>query len=201
MELRFSKMKYKHIKECVKMLNDEWDLGKEASKSEGNICAKIYMLEILIYGSRLIVCTSKNKVVGFVGYYNKKDKKLTLRKSIYRLLQKLLCLSPKIKNKEKIKEYYNVYEYTPNEIKELFDSELDIIMVASEHRKKGIGKILFEKICEVAKQDGIRKMQIDTDDSCTYKFYELNNCRKVYETEIRNGEKIVEKAYVYERVI
>ena len=51
----------------------------------------------------------------------------------------------------------------------------------------------------------MKNLQILTDESCNYKFYESVGCKKVYETVIENEEigkvenKNIEKAFIYEK--
>lgn len=35
------------MKQAVNLLANEWDLGKTSSRAKGNVCAWIYLLEIL----------------------------------------------------------------------------------------------------------------------------------------------------------
>lgn len=57
----------------------------------------------------------------------------------------------------------------------------------------------------MAKNDGMKNIQILSDESCNYQFYEALGCIKVYEKIIPNGEpdkcgKIVnEKGFIYEK--
>lgn len=58
-----------------------------------------------------------------------------------------------------------------------------------------------------AKKDNMKKLQILTDESCNYHFYEKCGCQKIYETMIENTEygkleKIkAEKAFIYEKIL
>ena len=40
-------MRYRDMKYAVKLLESEWDLGKKECGASGNICAWIYLMEIL----------------------------------------------------------------------------------------------------------------------------------------------------------
>ena len=40
-------MNYKEMKEAVKLLSKEWNLGKKEAKAENDICAWIYLLSVL----------------------------------------------------------------------------------------------------------------------------------------------------------
>lgn len=44
---------------------------------------------------------------------------------------------------------------------------------------------MFEK----ARRNNMKKLQILTDESCNYKFYESLGCKKLYETVITNKER------------
>ena len=48
----------------------------------------------------------------------------------------------------------------------------------------------------------MKNLQILTDESCNYKFYECLGCKKIYETVIKNKEtlnKETEMAFIYEK--
>lgn len=40
-------MKYNEMKQVVNLLAEEWNLGKKESEAEGNICAWIYLIDLL----------------------------------------------------------------------------------------------------------------------------------------------------------
>lgn len=94
-----------------------------------------------------------------------------------------------------------MYDYTPKKLENYFDGEISILIVNSEYRGQGIGKKLLLEIFEYAKKDNIKKLQILTDESCNYIFYEKFGCTKIYEKVITNGEMKIEKAYIYEKVL
>ena len=57
---------------------------------------------------------------------------------------------------------------------------------------------MFEK----ARRNNMKKLQILTDESCNYKFYESLGYKKIYETVITNKEtlnKETEMAFIYEK--
>ncbi len=68
--------------------------------------------------------------------------------------------------------------------KNYFDGEISILIVDKEYRGKKIGKKLLLKVFEYAKIDNMKNIQILTDESCKYKFYEVCGCKKIYETKI-----------------
>ncbi len=53
----------------------------------------------------------------------------------------------------------------------------------------------------------MKNLQILTDESCNYKFYERCGCKKIYETIIENkeygilGQITSEKAFIYEKTL
>lgn len=199
MEIKLEKFKFKYYKECVNILDKEWNLGRTSAGVKGNISAKIYMLEILRDSTEIIVCLDNKKVIGFAGYEKYSDKRNLLKKRCISLVRKLMFYSPKIKHKDKLKEYYSAYSYTPEILNGRFDGELIILITRNEYRGKRIGSKLFNAMCKMAKDKNVKKLSIYTDDSSNYKFYERNNCEKIYETVIMAGEKSIEKAYIYEK--
>lgn len=84
--------------------------------------------------------------------------------------------------------YLNNYSYTPKELENYFDGEISIIIVDKKYRNTGLGKEMILKIFDEAKNHNMKNLQILTDESCNYKFYENVGCVKVYEKTILNGE-------------
>ena len=199
-------MKIWDFPQAVDLLYKEWDLGKISSMAKGKICAWIYLMEILQESEEIIVYKEKNKIIGFCGYAKWKSKKHLIKKKFYRWIRKLLMNSPKIKNKEALKSYMENYESIPKELKGRFDGEISILLVNQEYRGKGYGKKLLQKVFELAKKDGIKNLQIITDESCNYEFYDKLNCKKIYEKTVRNEEPYkvgsvrTEQAFIYEKV-
>ena len=97
------------------------------------------------------------------------------------------------------------YDYVPKNLKNYFDGEVSILLVDKNYRGKGIGKKILLDVFELAKNDGMKNLKIETDESCNYKFYEILGCRKKYETIIGNKENdklensYSEKAFIYEK--
>ena len=116
-----------------------------------------------------------------------------------------LYKSNSIKNLKAFKEYESNYNYIPAELKNYFDGEISILIVDEDYRGKKIGKKLLLDVFELAKKDNMKNLQIVTDESCNYKFYEKLGCQKVYETIIKNreigqlGNGCTEKAFIYEK--
>ena len=86
-----------------------------------------------------------------------------------------------------------------------FDGEVSILIVDKDYRKRRIGKKLLLDVFKLAKNDNMVNLQIVTDESCNYKFYENLGCKKIYETVIKNkesnklGNAYQEKAFIYEK--
>ena len=93
----------------------------------------------------------------------------------------------------------------PKELEGYFDGEVSILIVDKDYRGKSIGKKLLFDVFELAKNDNMKNLQIITDESCDYGFYEKCGCKKVYERIIKNkehgklGTVQTEKAYIYEK--
>lgn len=197
-------MKVKHHKEIVDMLYNEWDLGKKASHAKGKICAWIYWFIILGESEKTVIEKKNNKVIGVGGYAKWHSKKHFFRKHFYQILAKVLICSPLIKNKKALHNYLDNYNYVPNSLNNYFDGEVSILIVNENFRNKNIGKKLLLKVFDLAKNDNMKNLQILTDESCNYNFYEALNCQKIYEKVIENGEilynnKNTEKGFIYEK--
>ena len=200
-------MKYNEMKQAVNLLANEWDLGKKEAGAEGNICAWIYLMDLLEESEQIVTYKSGNKLIGFCGYSKQSSHKKIVKKKIYKIIGNILKKSKKIKNKNAINKYYNNYNYVPEELENYFDGEVSILIVDKNYRGKNIGEKLLFEIFEMAKKDNMKNLQILTDESCNYKFYEKCGCKKIYETIIENkeygilGQITSEKAFIYEKTL
>lgn len=198
-------MKLSEMKQAVELLSKEWDLGKVSAKAKGNVCAWIYLLEILEETETMVIEKDNGKLIGFCGYAKWKSKKHIIKKKIYHFIKIILIHSPLIKDKKAIIKYNNDYDYTPLELQEKFDGEISIIILDKNYRGRGLGKKMLQQIFEFAKEDDVKCLQILTDESCNFKFYESLGCKKVYEKTIPNGEPnkcgntTSEQGYIYEK--
>lgn len=193
------------MKQAVDMLYDEWDLGKTSSRSKGKVCAWIYLFTILEETEKMVIEKEDGKVIGICGYAKWNSKRHIVRKKFFHILKLILIWSPLVKDKKAIYEYSNNYDYTPEELANYFEGEISILILNSKYRGKGIGKKMLSLVFEYAKNDNMKNIQILTDESCNFKFYEACGCKKVYEKVINNGEPnkcenvISEIGYIYEK--
>lgn len=198
-------MNYNEMKQAVKLLSKEWNLGKKEAEANNDICAWIYLLGILQESENIIKYKEGNKLIGFCGYSKENSSKHVASKKFYELVKNKLYKSKSIKNLEAFKEYENNYNYIPEKLKNYFDGEVSILIVDEDYRGKKIGKKLLLEVFELAKKDNMKNLQIMTDESCNYKFYENLGCKKVYETIVENkeigqlGNGYTEKAFIYEK--
>lgn len=198
-------MNYNEMKQAVKLLSKEWNLGKKEAEANNDICAWIYLLDILQESEKIIKYKEGNKLIGFCGYSKESSNKHKVSKEFYKIVKNRLYKSKSIKNLEALKEYENNYNYVPKELKNYFDGEVSILIVDKDYRGKKIGEKLLIEVFELAKKDNMKNLQIMTDESCNYKFYENLECKKVYETIVENkeigqiGNGYTEKAFIYEK--
>lgn len=200
-------MKLKYSKQIVNMLYDEWDLGKSSSKAKGKVCAWIYWFVTLNEAEQIIIEKENNKVIGVCGYSKWNSKKHIFRKKYYGLLKDILIHTPLIKNKKAIYKYYEDYDYSPKEMEDYFDGEITILIVNKLYRGKKIGEKLLTKTFELASRDNIKNIEMLSDETSNYKFYEKLGFKKVYEKIIPNGEPdkdgniSLEKGFIYEKKV
>lgn len=198
-------MKYKDMKQAVKLLGNEWNLGKKESGATNNICAWIYLMEILKETEQFVYYKENGKLLGFAGYSKNSSKKKLLKKKFYTFIKNRLYKSKSIKDLNALHEYEKNYDYMPEDLKNKFDGEISMLIIDTNLRGKGIGKKLLLDLFELAKKDNVKNLYIYTDDSCSYHIYETLGCKKIYETIVENKEygklgKITkEHAYVYSK--
>ncbi len=193
------------MKQSVDMLYDEWNLGKISSHSKGKVCAWIYLFEILEENEKMVIEKDRGKVIGICGYAKWNSKKYLFRKKFFHILKNILIYSPFVKDKKAMKKYISDYDYTPQELENYFDGEISILILDKKYRGKGLGKKMLLEVFEYAKSDNMKNIQILSDESCNFKFYEACGCKKVYEKVINNGEPnkcgnvSSEMGYIYEK--
>ena len=171
-------MYYSEMKQAVKLLENEWNLGKKECGATGNICAWIYLFAILEESERIVTYKDGRKLVGFVGYSKNNSKKHLLKKRFYTIIKNKLYKSKNIKDLNALKQYENNYDYLPKELENYFDGEISILLVDKSYRGKGIGKKLLLEAFNLAKKDNMKNLQILTDESCDFRFYEKLWMRK-----------------------
>ncbi len=195
------------MKQAVKLLENEWDLGEKESGASRHLCAWIYLMEILEETERFVYYKENGKLLGFAGYSKDNSTKHLLRKKFYSFIKKQLYKSKEIKDIKALHEYEDNYYYVPDELKNYFDGEVSMLIIDKSLRGKGIGKEMLSKIFELAKKDNMKNLQILTDESCSYYIYESLGCKRIYETVVENKEygtlenTITEKAYIYEKIL
>ncbi len=198
-------MTIKEMKQAVRLLENEWDLGEKESGASRHLCAWIYLMEILEEAEQLVYYRENGKLLGFAGYSKRNSKKYLFKKKIYSFIKKQLYKSKEIKDINALYEYEDNYYYVPEKLKDYFDGEVLILIIDKSLRGKGLGKKLLSEVFELAKKDNIKNLQILSDESCNYEVYEKLDCKKVYETVIDNkeygklGSRIKEKAFIYEK--
>lgn len=196
-------MKIKDMKQAVLLLSKEWNLGKKESGATNNICAWIYLMEVLEETEQFVYYKEDGRLLGFAGYSNKSSKKHILKKKFYTFIKNRLYKS--IKDIDALHEYEKNYDYMPEDLKEKYDGEVSMLILDSSLRGKGIGKKMLSNVFELAKKDNIKNLYIYTDDSCNYYIYESLGCNRVYETIVENkeygrlGNVLTEHAYIYEK--
>ena len=83
-------MKYNEMKQAVNLLAEEWNLGKRESEAEGNICAWIYLIDLLEESEKIVTYKDEKKLVGFCGYSNKSSHKRLIKRKIYKTIGNIL---------------------------------------------------------------------------------------------------------------
>lgn len=61
-------MKIRDMKQAVKLLSYEWNLGKKKSGATNNICAWIYLMGVLEETEQFVYYRENGKFLGFAGY-------------------------------------------------------------------------------------------------------------------------------------
>ena len=151
-------MYYSEMKQAVKLLANEWNLGKKECGATGNICAWIYLFTVLEKSEKIVTYKNGRKLVGFSGYSKDNSKKHLLKKKFYAIIKNKLYKSKDIKDLDALKTYENNYDYLPKELENHFDGEVSILIVDKDYRGKNIGKKLLLEVFKLAKKDNIIRL-------------------------------------------
>lgn len=198
-------MRYNDMKQAVKLLSNEWNLGKKESGATNDICAWIYLMKVLEETEQFVYYRENGKLLGFAGYSKDSSKKYLLRKKFYTFIKNRLYKSKSIKNLDALHGYENDYDYMPENLKDKFDGEVSILIIDQSLRGKGIGKKILSDVFDLAKKNNIKTLSIYTDAACSYYIYESLGCKKIYETTIENkecgklGNVSNQQAYIYSK--
>lgn len=197
-------MKYKDMKEIVKLFQEEWDLGELESGAPKELCARIYLFDILEDSDYYVTYNEKGKLLGFCGFCNYNSNKHIIRKMFYSLIKKHLLRSKKIKDKKALKDYYEKYSYTPSNMIKDYDGEITMLILNKKNRGNGIGKSMLFKIFDIAKKDNMKNIIVLTDEDCSYYIYEVTGFKRIFDTIIKtkaydNNSDIEEKAFIYKK--
>lgn len=76
-------MKYNEMKQAVKLLSKEWNLGKKEAGADNDICAWIYLFDVLQESEKIIKYKDGNKLIGFCGFSKECSNKHKLSKKFY----------------------------------------------------------------------------------------------------------------------
>lgn len=174
------KFRFGDFFELTRIMGKEWNLGKRQSETRGNVCAWLYAFSIGADANELYTYEKDGRIVGFIGYNAYKTRK-KLSQYFYNLLFKIFYFHPFIKYRNRLDEYYENYEYVPEEMKLQGSGGLTILIVEKNFRSQGYGHKLFAFIIDRLEKNGVKRLLIETDESCNVPFYEKNGCYKLKE--------------------
>lgn len=122
-------MKYKDMKDAVRLLENEWDLGEKESGASRHLCAWIYLMEILEEADYFTYYRENGVLVGFASYAKWNSKKHFFRKKFYAFIKSRLYKSKEIKDIDALKTYEDNYYYVPKELENYFDGEVSMLIL------------------------------------------------------------------------
>ena len=123
-------MLLKDIKAQVRMLMEEWNLGTLESGAPHELCAFIYLLEIIEETEKFVYYRENGKLLGFAGYSKNGSRKHLFRKKLAKFIREQLYKSKKIKDKDALLNYDETYDYVPEELKNyLMESYLFLYLI------------------------------------------------------------------------
>ena len=180
-------MYYSEMKQVVKLLTNEWNLGKKECGATGNICAWIYLFTILEKSEKIVTYKDGRKLVGFCGYSKDNSKKHLLKEKFYTIIKNKLYKSKDIKDLDALKSYENNYDYLPKELENYFDGEASIGTLDANTWIENIN--LFGGIIKAAQDLAI--IQIKPEKEKTLEEQNLlRNFDKIKQEEVSEHEKL-----------
>ena len=183
-KLQFRQCTKKDFPVCSRFAADAWPSISRIVSQPDTVRFMRGYVELCFYPStwQEVVCIS-GEVVGFL--FGRIEKDVTVGKSLYTLFSNLILLAKFIlKRYGKIKRPFTflreflateskVYECMPG-----VECVIELFVVDSKHRGKGIGRELMNRFIFTAKAKGIKKISVYTDPLSNWKFYEIYGFQK-----------------------
>jgi ribosomal protein S18 acetylase RimI-like enzyme len=174
----------------------------EAEISEGflstlgtTFLARMYKSLALSPHSFLLIAQENENVVGFIcGGFDtgKAMKQFMFAQGLF----VIFLILPKVLSIKSVKKIFETIFYPKKQLDTVLpDAEILNFCVDRNAQRKGIGKMLFNALCERFRNAGVHAMKIVTGESQkkAQAFYESLSARKVAELEVHKGTK----SYIY----
>lgn len=189
---------WKHGKQCMKLLHDQWTLGRvreDGTEYNTYLFSWLYLFEILRRSYRQFVTYAPNTedVIGFIGYSDKL--KPAYR---YQILYWILICYLSVRYRNNYIKMYHEWNRHVDEIQK-FDGELSIFIVHPKYRRCGLGRMMFGAMCADARSNGLRNFLIYTyEESCTVAFYKNHpNIRRYRDFYDKESDNQVVHLFIY----
>jgi len=184
-ELYFRQYTEKDLAVCSRFAADAWPaISRIVSQKNVNTFMNAYV-ELGYYPStwREVACIS-GEVVGFL--FGRIDKDVTTGKNLYILFSSLkLLLKILLGRYGRIERPFTVlgkFLATESKVKECIpqvDGAIELFVVDSKYRGKGIGRRLVDRFLCTAKEKDAKTISVYTDQLSNWKFYEICGFQRI----------------------
>lgn len=163
----------------------------------------IYLESCLIKQTYNCVAVVDGKAAGIIAGSNLRKKRKNV-KYIMGVIWHMLCLLLNggfRKNMSKLKGYQETARQMEKELGDSFEAEVALFILDEKCRGIGIGKQLYDNLMRYFDDAGIKSFYLQTDNACSYGFYERQGLRRLAErkTEISYAGVNNVEMYMYGR--
>ena len=164
-----------------------------------------YFIHCFLKQNHAFVAKEDGKVVGCILFRDKNTPKHSVYKLLYKLLTLLIKLNPLCKEGFEVHNFYrDNYAALIKEHNQSYDSEIVLLIVASNMQGKHIGKNLITFAENYLKSEGLKQVFLLTDTSCNFAFYHKLGYERMAEHLggfLYDGQKDPEYFYLYKKVL
>ena len=163
---------------CNKIINSIWDFDNRFKPQNlSELFKKIYVLSSLSASNFTIIIEEDEDIKGFL-FGNCGNKNLFKNKysgisgKISILINLLFLKGVSLKKKLHYIHSIGIHEQNRSAIEPSRENEVNLFAVKPDCQGKGYGKILLNEFINYCKTAKIKRITLETDRECNYKFYE-----------------------------
>jgi ribosomal protein S18 acetylase RimI-like enzyme len=172
---------------CILVVDDVWKFSEIFHPEQlAEIFLELYTLGSLSDSNFNFVVEENNSIVGFIFGKTKNGELYKTKYSglmgQFRIIFNLFRINGvSLKNKFEYLKMMNIHELNRFNAEPDRKYEVNLFAVSEKMQGRGVGKKLMNVFIDKCKCDGVKRITLDTDEECNYKFYEHFGYKKIAE--------------------